>query len=125
MADLGDPIAYLALREGTPVLSSDGEEVGRVAHVLADEADDIFEGIVVDESVLPGGHRYADEEVIEAIHEHGVLLKIDRAAAERLPKPTAAPASVELGADDLVDESGGEKMGDRLKKAWGYISGDY
>jgi uncharacterized protein YrrD len=121
MADLGDPIAYLALQEGTPVLASDGVEIGRVAHVLADESDDIFEGIVVDESVLPGGHRYADEEIIEAIHEHGVVLTIDSAAAEELPKPSEAPGVIEVGVDDLV----ADKAQSRLQKAWKYISGDY
>ena len=45
--DLGRPVSYLALAEGTAVLGSDGEEVGHVAHVLADEEQDIFDGIVI------------------------------------------------------------------------------
>src|SRR6266576_1400216 len=56
----GEPISYLALAEGTPVLSSDGEPIGKVAHVLADADDDIFDGIVVDATWLPGGHVFAD-----------------------------------------------------------------
>ena len=35
--DLGRPVSYVALAEGTPVFGADGDEVGHVAHVLADE----------------------------------------------------------------------------------------
>jgi uncharacterized protein YrrD len=90
--DLGPPASYLTLEEGTPVYSSDGERIGRVEEVVADLQLDVFEGIVVDTSPLPGGHRYADATQIDEIHEGGVLLKLDRHAAEQLPKqpPTAA-----------------------------------
>jgi sporulation protein YlmC with PRC-barrel domain len=121
MEDLGAPIAYLALEKGAPVYSSDGTRVGRVEHVLADADADIFEGIVIDESVLPGGHRFADEEVIGEIHERGVVLTVDAAAAEALPKPSEAPAAVDVGPDDLVPDT----ARDRLRKAWDYISGNY
>jgi hypothetical protein len=36
MDDLGAPISYLALGKGVPVYSSDGEELGKVEHVLAE-----------------------------------------------------------------------------------------
>ena len=45
--DLGAPISYLALEEGTAVFAADGDEVGHVAHVLAVEEEDIFDGIVI------------------------------------------------------------------------------
>src|SRR4051812_43540135 len=58
--DLGEPRSYLTLEPGTDVYSSDGEIVGKVEHVLADEKDDIFDGIVIDLQVGPGGLHFAD-----------------------------------------------------------------
>ena len=46
--DLGNPASYLVLADGTPVLSSDGREVGTVEHVLADADSDVFDGVIVD-----------------------------------------------------------------------------
>lgn len=39
------PIAWLALKEGTAIVSSDGEQVGKVGEVVADRQKDIFSGI--------------------------------------------------------------------------------
>ncbi len=41
------PIAWLAVEEGTPVRSADGETVGTLADLLASEEEDIFHGILV------------------------------------------------------------------------------
>src|SRR5918995_1555572 len=103
MADLGDPSSYLSLKEGAPVYSCDGEKVGEVEHVLADPDADIFDGVVLDTSVLPGGHRFVDAEQVEEIFERGVLLKLDRAEAERLPEPSEGAAAMEVGPDDLAE----------------------
>jgi uncharacterized protein YrrD len=120
--DLGEPSAYLMLEPGPPVYSSDGEEVGRVEHVLADQADDIFDGIVLDTSVLPGGQRFVDAQYVDEIFERGVLLKIDRAAAEALPKPSANAAAMEVSADDVSDRDTSE-LRRKLGRAWDLISG--
>jgi hypothetical protein len=88
MADLGEPSSYLSLKPGVPVYSCDGEQVGEVEHVLADPEADIFDGLVLDTSVLPGGHRFVDAPEVEEIFERGVLLKIDRKAANGLPEPS-------------------------------------
>jgi hypothetical protein len=47
MDDLGAPISYAVLQADTPVFSSDGARIGTVKHVLAAEAEDIFDGIVI------------------------------------------------------------------------------
>ena len=65
------------------VYSSDGKELGKVEHVLDVPEDDIFDGFVIDTSVLPGGHRFVDAPEVEEIFERGVVLKIDAAAAEQ------------------------------------------
>jgi hypothetical protein len=86
--DLGEPSSYLALQAGAPVYSCDGEELGRVERVLAEPDVDIFEGIVLQTGALPGGGRLVNADQVEEIFDRGVLLKLDRAAAERLPEPT-------------------------------------
>jgi hypothetical protein len=122
MPDLGEPSSYLALEKGAEVYSSDGERVGKVEHVLAVPDDDIFDGIVLDTSVLPGGHRFVDAPQVQECFERGVLLKIDRAAAERLPEPSANPGALEVGPDDLSDpERSG--LSKKLSRAWDLISG--
>ena len=119
MDDLGAPSSYLTLEEGAPVYSCDGEELGRVEHVLAAPAQDIFDGIVIDRSVLPGGHRFVDAEGVEEIFERGVLLKTDAAAAESLPEPSANPRA--MRADPAA---GGESpLEEKLGRAWDLISG--
>lgn len=100
----------------------DGEHVGKVEHVLADPEVDIFDGIVLDRSALPGGHRFVDASQIEEIFERGVLLKIDRSAAEELPEPGANPATMEATADDVAEGDEGE-LKRKLKHAWDLISG--
>jgi hypothetical protein len=119
--DLGNPSSYLALQPGTTVVSSDGRELGKVEHVLADPEADLFDGIVLDTSVLPGGHRFVDAPQVDEIYERGVVLTIDAAAAESLPEPSENPATVEAGPDDTVKDD----LGDKLKKAWNVISGKY
>ena len=74
--DLGEPSSYLLLEAGVPVFSSDEKRLGDVEHVLADEASDVFDGIVVDRSVLPGGHRFVDAPQVDRIHERGVVLTL-------------------------------------------------
>src|SRR3954453_18581177 len=119
MDDLGAPIAYLALEEGTPVYASGGEEIGEVHHVLAAEDADIFDGIVIDTRKGPGGLRFADAPQIGELHERGVVLTLDAAAAERLPEPSENPATVQ-GAEPEDSE-----LTAKLRRAWDFISGRY
>lgn len=118
MDDLGPRSSYLAIKKGISVYSSDGERIGDVEYVLAVPDDDIFDGIVLDTSVLPGGHRFVDAPEVGEIYERGVVLKIDAAAAAGLPEPSANPGSIEIGPGDVV--KGGR---DKLRRAWDLISG--
>jgi uncharacterized protein YrrD len=119
MKDLGPPTSFLTLPKGVPVYSSDGEELGKVEYVLSAPNIDIFDGIVLDTSVLPGGHRFVDAPEVAEIYERGVVLKIDAAAARNLPEPGANPASLEVDPSDLV----GGKRQSKLSRAWDLISG--
>ena len=119
--DRGGPISYLTLEPGTPVLTSDGVEIGRVAHVLADADADIFDGIVIDVSRGPGGHRFVDAPQVAHIATDGVTLTLDAAAAEALPEPSENPA--EMAADP--DEGHEGRLTRKLRRAWDRISGNY
>jgi hypothetical protein len=118
MADLGEPTSYLVLEKGADVYDSAGEHVGVVDHVLADADADIFDGLIVDASHLPGGLRFADAEQVEEIFERGVQLNV---AAAALHEPTQSAASMEATPDD-VTEGGFHR---RMRRAWDYISGNY
>jgi sporulation protein YlmC with PRC-barrel domain len=119
--DLGTPASYRTLAGGTPVLTSDGKEIGRVEHVLADADADVFDGIVVDVSAGPGGHRFVDAPQVAEIYEQGVVLSLDRAAADRLPEPSANPATLEADPADTASSD----LSNKLRRAWDYLSGNY
>jgi uncharacterized protein YrrD len=82
--DLGQPTSYLLLKPGARVYSSDGEQVGRVREVRADEEADIFDGLLVERGLLPGGEWLIVAAQVDEIFERGVLLGIDAAAVEEL-----------------------------------------
>ena len=116
MDDLGPPVSYLSLPEGVPVFCSDGERIGTVAHVLAAEDVDIFDGLVLD---VPGaGHRFADAPEVEELYERGAVLNIDAAAARGLPEPSENAATISA-TPDSADES---RLGHKLRRAWDRIS---
>ena len=119
--DLGAPIAYLALRAGTPVFSRDSEQVGEVEHVLAAEDADVFDGIVINVSALPGGHRFVDASDVESIYERGVVMTHDAAEVERLPEPSENPAKLDVNPADAEESD----LSRKLRRAWDLISGNY
>jgi hypothetical protein len=86
--DEGLPIAYQVLETGIPVLASDGEQVGTVHHVVAAPQQDIFHGIVI--ATPAHGRRFVEAADVESLHERGVDLRIDSAAAQSLPEPGGA-----------------------------------
>jgi len=118
MADRGAPMSYMTLEPGTPVLSSDGAEVGSVAHVLADRDADIFDGLVIS---CRGGHRFVDAPDVEQIAEHGVTLRLDRAGVDRLHEPSGNPAQMSADPDDTAESD----LARKLRRAWDLISGKY
>jgi uncharacterized protein YrrD len=118
--DPGLPISYEVLDPGTPVYSSDGEQIGEVAHVLYVPEEDIFDGIVIVEHESHDWHRFADADDVEAIHEHAVTLKLDATACSDLPEPSENPAVMK---DDPAEGAPG--ISDKLHRAWNLISGKY
>jgi len=93
------PIAYTVLGSGVPVTGSDGQRIGTVHHVVAAPEKDIFHGIVIATGGF--GRRFVEAADVASIHEGGVELRIDSAAALGLPEPNGGapvydgdPASV-------------------------------
>lgn len=100
--DLGAPVSYLVLKDGTPVYEPSGDQVGEVAHVLADPPEDVFHGLIVK---TRGGHRFAPAAQVAGLYERGVVLAVP---ADRLPTPGEDPAA--RVADD-----------EPLKRAWEWL----
>jgi hypothetical protein len=71
------------------VFTSDGESVGVVEQVLGDDGTDIFDGLVIDTRIGPGGHRFVDAEVAVP-REHALLYS--RSPPRRRSVPPAARA---------------------------------
>ena len=84
MQDDGEQIGYQVLARGTPVVTSDGVELGRVHRVLDNEREHIFDGIVIG---TPNGRRFVDAPEVARITASRVTLTIAAAEAEKLPEP--------------------------------------
>jgi sporulation protein YlmC with PRC-barrel domain len=100
------------------VESSDGQEVGTVKRVMIVEEKDLFDGIVV---TTPNGDRFVDAPEVDDLYERLVTLKIDSAAAERLPEPGANPAAMRVDPRDTVRGS----SNNIARRIWDRISGRY
>ena len=82
MTDDGHAIGYKVLARGTPVRSSDGEQVGTVRRVRDNLREHIFDGIVID---TPAGRRFVDAPEVARIFERAVVLTITAEQARELP----------------------------------------
>jgi len=102
--DLGAPLSYLVLKAGTPVYDRSGNGAGKVEHVLADEPQDVFHGLIIG---TPDGHRFARAELVDGLYEQGVIIAVP---AGELPAPSADPPA------RLVEQD--EGLGHLLRTAW-------
>jgi hypothetical protein len=78
------PIAYTALRPGTPVQTSDGHPFGSVQAVLVDELVSVFDGIVVETAE---GRRFVDADQVGSIWTTHVRTTLSAEQAADLPLP--------------------------------------
>jgi hypothetical protein len=92
--DDGGQIGYKILRRGTPVVASDGVEVGRVHQALDNAREHIFDGIVLD---TPGGRRFVDAPEVARIAVRRVTLTIDSTQARELPEHRGRVGAVQEG----------------------------
>ena len=118
--DYGEPTSYMAVKEGCDVVSSDGERVGTVQHVLADEEQDVFDGVVIDTQLGPGGLHFVDAPQVKECFDRAVLLSVSKAEVTDLPKPSPNPAVMENhGVEDSESP-----LQQKLHRAWDLISGN-
>jgi len=90
-ADDGLAVHYTAVERGTPVISSDGEEIGKVDQVLDNYREHIFDGLVIVTS--SGERKFVDAPEVARTAERAVTLNITAAdCAELGPPPSSRPA---------------------------------
>ena len=83
--DEGQAVHYTALERGTPVFSSDGEQVGSVDEVLDNYREHIFDGLVI--RTTAGERRFVDAPEVARTAERAVTLTITAAECAELPPP--------------------------------------
>jgi len=79
-----EPVAWRSVVYGTPVISSDGQNLGEVREVLGSDSDDIFHGLRV---ALRTGHREVmlPSDDVASLTTTEVTSGLDRAEIEALP----------------------------------------
>ena len=87
-ADDGYPIHYAAVKRGTPVYASDGQQVGVVDEVVDNYREGILDGFVIEDESRE--LRFVDAPEVARTMERAVRLTIDSAAAAQLPPPERA-----------------------------------
>jgi hypothetical protein len=112
--ELGPAIAYTGLQPGTPVYDRGSDRIGVVAHVLADEAQDIFHGLVIRTGPLAGRHLVALADQIDTLYEQGVLLCVD---GNELHDPSTAP-----GTRTSAAAWGESPLEAALRHAWDWLN---
>lgn len=115
----GDPISYLVLQPGAAVVTRDGEPVGTLKRVLAIPDEDVFDGLIIH---TPAGDRFVDAPGVAEIYENEVVLALGAEEAEQLHDPSPSPGELEVDPDTAA---GRTTVGDRIRRAWDLISGNY
>ncbi len=87
--DDGYAVSYKVLETGTPVVDRDGAHVGTVRRILENEAEHIFDGLVVE---TPAGERFVDAPEVARIAERRVTLALDADGVAALPERDRAGA---------------------------------
>ena len=106
-----DVVSYQAVPTGVPVLTSTGQEIGTLEHVLQIPEEDLFDGLVV---ATAAGLRFVDADQVQVITTSNVRTTLDAAAAAQLPAPDGAPV---YHVNALQDT--GQSLGDRLGRLFG------
>ena len=77
------PIAWLALEPGTPIYSSDDQQIGKVDEVVADREKDIFSGITFKTNAMASA-LFIPADRIGSISKEAVQTTISAAESETL-----------------------------------------
>jgi hypothetical protein len=90
--DDGYAVHFTELQPGTPVMSSDGQEVGKLVETLDNYRENIMDGLVME---TPSGERkFVDAPEVERTAERAVTLNITAAQCAELGPPPSGGASL-------------------------------
>jgi hypothetical protein len=89
--DDGLAVHYSAVERGTPVYDSGEVEVGKVAEILDNYREHIFDGVVVE--TPDGARHFVDAPEVSRTAERGVTLTITADEVRRLPPPNKGSGS--------------------------------
>jgi len=106
-------ISYQAATRGTPVLSTSGQQIGTLEHVLQVPELDVFDGIVV---ATGAGLRFIDADSVQRITRSQIHSSLDDAQAAQLPPPDGPP----VYRVDALEDSGPslhDKLGRMFRRA--------
>jgi hypothetical protein len=114
-----DRVSWQVLGHGADVISADGVRVGAVEYVLADMRSDIFDGVVIDTRLGPGGRRFVDARQIALIFEDRIVLSVSTLQVDEFPAPTENPGALEHHATDPMPSA----LGRQIRKGRKRLSG--
>ena len=89
---MADPVSWLVIERGWEVVSSDGEQVGKVEELVGDSGKDIFNGVTVSTGLL-GKPKYVPAERVASITEGRLELDLSSDAVDRLDDHDPQPPS--------------------------------
>ena len=86
MTDAQTPFSWLSLKSGIPVVSSDGNELGHVHEVIADEQKDIFSGVTFKGGLLQSAD-FVPADLIAEMDAEAIRLTLSSKEAEERLEP--------------------------------------
>lgn len=111
--DYGHAIGFEVLRRGTPVISSDGVQIGTVRRVSNAIRERIFDGLTID---TPDGQRFLDAPEVERIFERAVVTTFPAAeAATYLQQQESRVAAI---AKNTTTARQLKRLGQRARNSW-------
>lgn len=111
--EYGHAIGFEVLRRGTPVISSDGVQIGTVRRVSNAIRERIFDGLTID---TPQGQRFLDAPEVERIFERAVVTTFPAAeAAAYLQEQESRVAAI---AKNTTTARQLKRLGQRARNSW-------
>ena len=95
---MSEIVSWLLIEKGWRVIASDRSELGHVDEITGDSAEDIFDGLAVDPSLLEGP-RYVPADLVGEIRQGVIKLTVTHAQFERLERFKEPPESIEIEAE--------------------------
>jgi len=109
--DTEPAVSYHAAVPGTPVLTTTGNEIGTLEHVLEVPDGGVFDGLVI---ATDWGLRFIQADHVELITVRHVRSRLDDEQAARLPPPRGTVVYQVSSMDEI-----GDALDERLGRMFG------